>query len=89
MAGVTSGNLLNTVLLGGIGLAIGGLVVGSLFYSAAPGFTDAFGGLNTSAGSNITSTVGAVGGIVPVLWILCFLGVFLAVFIKGIDKVKG
>lgn len=77
-------DIMSLVIVAGISLAIGGLVVGSLFSSAVTTFTDAFNGL--AGTGNYTGATASVGRIVPVMWVLAFLGIFLGVFIGLLKK---
>lgn len=81
-----SSSLLTNIILAGIGLAVGGLVVGNLFGASVTTFTDAFiGRANTG---NYTGATASVGQIVPLMWVLGFLGVFLAVFISTLKRAR-
>jgi hypothetical protein len=72
--------------MAGIALSVGGLVIGALFDASVTEFTDAFIGL--SGTGNFTGASASVADIVPVIWVLGFLGVFLAVFIGTIKKAQ-
>ena len=70
-------NLMSLIIMGGIALAVGGLVVGALFDASAKSFTDAF--IGNSGTGNFTGASASIADIVPIMWILGFLMTFLGV----------